>query len=86
MNKELLDHHCCHFGQAQSTPFTVSPLKEQIGYTGEGPLARKLKDRTAKVEDLDLEEHTKGILKELTWKNHYPPKNSVEVDWMQLRQ
>eukprot|EP00957_Ditylum_brightwellii_P139286 10615111-Ditylum_brightwellii.AAC.1 len=78
MNKALLDHHHHHFGQAQSTPFPVSPSKEQRGYTTEGPLARQLKDGTAKVEDLALEEHTTDILKELTWQEHYPPKNSAE--------
>eukprot|EP00957_Ditylum_brightwellii_P024406 1842696-Ditylum_brightwellii.AAC.1 len=86
MNKEILEHHCRHFGQAQLTPFTVSLLKEQIGDTTEGPLVRKLKDGTAKVEDLDLEEHITDILKEFTWKDHYPPKNLAKVDWMQLRQ
>eukprot|EP00957_Ditylum_brightwellii_P023881 1800860-Ditylum_brightwellii.AAC.2 len=86
MNKELSEHHHHHFRQAQSTPFTVSPLKEQIGYTAEGPLTRKLKDGAAKVEDLDLEEHTTDILKELIWQDHSPPKNLAEIDWMQLRQ
>eukprot|EP00957_Ditylum_brightwellii_P022770 1717681-Ditylum_brightwellii.AAC.1 len=30
MNRELLSHHRYHFGEAQSTPFTVAPLKDLI--------------------------------------------------------
>eukprot|EP00957_Ditylum_brightwellii_P093467 7118272-Ditylum_brightwellii.AAC.1 len=84
MNRALLAHHRLHFGQAQSTPFTVSPLKELIGYTAEGPLAKQLKEGTAKVKELNLEEHTTDILEELTWQEHFPPKNSADMYWMQL--
>eukprot|EP00957_Ditylum_brightwellii_P109781 8372953-Ditylum_brightwellii.AAC.1 len=48
MNRALLAHHRYHFGQAQSTKLTVSLLKELIGYTAEGPLAKQLKAGIAK--------------------------------------
>eukprot|EP00957_Ditylum_brightwellii_P199884 15237757-Ditylum_brightwellii.AAC.1 len=61
MNGELLSYHRHHFGQAQSTPFTVAPLKELIGYMGQGPLAKQLKEGTTKVNKLDLDKHTTDI-------------------------
>eukprot|EP00957_Ditylum_brightwellii_P137977 10519077-Ditylum_brightwellii.AAC.2 len=64
MNRELLSYHRHPFGQAQSTPFTVAPLKELIGYMREGPLTKQLKKGTAKVNKLALVEHTTDILEE----------------------
>eukprot|EP00957_Ditylum_brightwellii_P160645 12229764-Ditylum_brightwellii.AAC.1 len=71
VNRALLAHHMLHFGQAQSTPFTVAPLKELIGYMATRPLAKQLKEGTAKVKKLNLDEHTTDILEELTWQEHF---------------
>eukprot|EP00957_Ditylum_brightwellii_P186975 14239323-Ditylum_brightwellii.AAC.1 len=72
-----------HQRVARGTPFTVSPLKELIGYTAKGPLARKLKQGKANIEQLNVSTHTKDILHELRWKETDPPKNSEELDWRQ---
>ena len=38
----LQERNRTHFGQAQGTPFTVSPLAEQVGFTGTGIYSDKL--------------------------------------------
>eukprot|EP00957_Ditylum_brightwellii_P086606 6589774-Ditylum_brightwellii.AAC.1 len=81
----LLEHHNRHFGQVRGTPFMVSPLKELIQYTAEGPLARKLKQGKANIEKLNVSTHTKDILHEFQWKETDPPKNSEELDWRQVQ-
>ena len=42
-----------HFGQAQGSPFTTSPLVEGLGYCGDGPSAEQLLNGTYGTADMD---------------------------------
>eukprot|EP00957_Ditylum_brightwellii_P003387 256952-Ditylum_brightwellii.AAC.1 len=65
MNALLLEHHRLHFSQAKNTPLVSEPLKEQIGYTGEGPLAKALKQGDVDIERLQTDGYTTDFLREL---------------------
>eukprot|EP00957_Ditylum_brightwellii_P030675 2324646-Ditylum_brightwellii.AAC.1 len=81
MEDYLLEHHQRHFSQATPTLFTQAPLKDLIGYSGEGSLAQKLKEGIANVDEVEVDQHTKGVLHELQWQPHFPPKVSNELNW-----
>jgi hypothetical protein len=42
-----------HFGQAQGSPFTISPLAEQLGYCGDGPSAEQILNGTDDTDGMD---------------------------------
>ena len=42
-----------HFSQAQGSPFTVSPLVDQLGYCGDGPSADQILDGTYDAQGMD---------------------------------
>ena len=81
MEKYLLEHHQRHFSQATPTPFAQAPLKDLIGYSGEGPLAQEPKEGIANVDKVEVDQHTKDVLHELQWQPHFPPKVSDELNW-----
>eukprot|EP00957_Ditylum_brightwellii_P000667 52298-Ditylum_brightwellii.AAC.1 len=56
-----------------------------IGFTAEGPLAVGLKKGTANIEELEVDEYTKGILEELKWKPHFSPKVETELRWEHIK-
>eukprot|EP00957_Ditylum_brightwellii_P184748 14071254-Ditylum_brightwellii.AAC.1 len=59
MEKVLMEHHKTNFSQAEGTLLTKSSLKDLIGYTAEGPLAKQLKDGTANIKEIEVDEYTK---------------------------
>eukprot|EP00957_Ditylum_brightwellii_P111555 8509220-Ditylum_brightwellii.AAC.1 len=81
MEKELRKHHKNHFSQAKDTPFNKQLLKNLTGFTAEGPLAAQLKEVTANLVEIEVDDYTKGILHKLNWKPLFPPKADTELQW-----
>ena len=59
----LQDRNRQHFGQAKGTPFTVSPLAEQVGFTGTGVYSDQLLQGT--YDDTEHAPNVRLLLKHL---------------------
>lgn len=63
---QLLHRNIQHFGQAEGTPFTVSPLSDQLGYTGMSSTGTQLIQEGIMPSSLDpCQLHVKIILHHL---------------------
>ena len=85
MENNLIDHFGLHFNQAHPTPCAQPPLDEQIGFTGEGPLAQALKNGTANLQQLQVDEYTTDVLAEMQWNEECPPKISESLTWRDIQ-
>ena len=56
----LQERNRMHFGQAHGTPFTVSPLQEDLGFCGDGPAAAEI--LAGKYHNDELDKNVKILL------------------------
>ena len=70
INEYILRRNQTHFGQANSTPFNISPLKEQIPFSGIGETSDLILDGT--YNDVNIEEITDLFIRHLKYRIEPP--------------
>ena len=79
MDQYLLEYHKKHFQQAEETLFTKEPLKFLMEYRGDTEFADRLREGTADIESLPVDQYTKDFLHEMSEKPTGPPPAQSEL-------
>jgi hypothetical protein len=84
----LLNYSVGHFGQAQGTEFTTSPLSDNLGYDGTTQTAISVTEGNIPFSVTNLSQGSIAILKHIANKNHLPPIDddiTFEEFWQGIR-
>eukprot|EP00957_Ditylum_brightwellii_P002120 163492-Ditylum_brightwellii.AAC.1 len=86
MDKHLLDHHKRHFHQAYRTLFTLHPICSFIVEKGPKGFLQGLKDKSIKIEELNITDFTKDMLKRLTPSHTVPTQLEYNLKTTHVQQ
>eukprot|EP00957_Ditylum_brightwellii_P128485 9799957-Ditylum_brightwellii.AAC.1 len=87
LDRSLARQHIKHFGQAQGTPFTTTPLTEIFGEALETEATKKFVDNNLDPNSIDsIDETTLKVLQGLIPNNTNPPQIDTIITSKNMKQ